>query len=348
MNLERPDLTDVDPHVLAYIEALETELLQLQVAKPDRGDVEEKPLEPSEPPTTMNVISISHNGFAKRTPRHFYSRQRRSGMGVFDLETADNDSPALLVVADEEESILLFTNFGRAFRMKVDTLSEAPVRARGQNIMTLFNFRPHERIIATLPADRGKAVALASQRGWVRTVDASRLSSSLIPGMSFYDVQQGGQMTAACWTNGDDELFVVTRQGKAIRFSERQVHKSGSLGLRVDMGDEVVAITAVTEESGVFLLSHDGKGTIRDMSGFRLNKAPGAGGKVALKTDKLVNAVTVQPEDDLFIISQLGKLIRFNAGEVPAKTGVVQGVNCMALRNDKVTAVCRTILTLEA
>jgi DNA gyrase subunit A len=206
--------------------------------------------------------------------------------------------------------------------------------------MTLFTFRPHERIVAALPADSGNAVALASQRGWVRTVPAARLNNNLIPGMSFYDVQQGGQMTAACWTQGDEDLFMVTRQGKAIRFSERQVHKSGSLGLRVDLGDEVTAITAVTEESGVFLQSNDGKGTIRLMSGFRQNKAPGAGGKVAIKTDKLVGAVTVQAEDDLFIISELGKLIRFQADDVPPKEGVVQGVHCMTLRNDEVTAVC--------
>ena len=340
MNLERPDLTDVGAEVLVYIEALEMELLQLQTTESAQKSVAEKPLEPSEPPTSMNVISISRDGFAKRTPRHFYSRQRRGGMGVFDLETAVNDAPALLVVADEDEAILLFTNFGRAFRLQVEALTETPVRARGQNIMTLFTFRPHERIIAALPTDGGKAVALASQRGWVRTVDASRLGSTLIPGMSFYDVQQGGYVTSACWTSGADELFVATRQGKAIRFAERQVHRSGSLGLRVAMGDEVVGITAVTEESGVFLLSHDGKGTIRHMAGFRLNKAPGAGGKVAMKTDKLVGAVTIQAEDDLFIISELGKLIRFKAEEVPVKTGVVQGVNCMTLRNDAVTAVC--------
>jgi DNA gyrase subunit A len=347
MKLERPDLNNVSPEIVAYIEALETELLQLQTEKPARKSGGEKPVEPSESPTTMNVITISQDGFAKRTPRHFYGRQRRSGMGVFDLESGEDDHPALLVVADEEAVVLLFTNFGRAFRLKVEDLSEAPVRARGQHIMTLFKFRPHERIVAALPADEGKVVALASQRGWVRTVSAARLDSSLIPGLSFYDVQQGGYLTAACWTSGDDELFVATRQGKAIRFAERQVHKSGSLALRVDMGDQVAAITAVTEESGVFLLSHDGKGTIRDMAGFRLNKAPGAGGKVAMKTDKLVGAVTVQPKDDIFIVSQLGKLIRFNASEVPPKTGVVQGVNCMTLRNDEATAVCRTVINEE-
>jgi DNA gyrase/topoisomerase IV subunit A len=85
-------------------------------------------------------------------------------------------------------------------------------------------------------------------------------------------------------------------------------------------------------------LTEDGKGTIRLMSGFAANKSPGAGGKVIMKTDLLVGAFSVSTpngeQDDIFAISQLGKIIRFQAGEVPAKEGVVQGVNCMNLRND--------------
>jgi DNA gyrase subunit A len=338
MLTERPDLSDASPEIQAYVEALETELLRLQSNGVNKLK-EEMPPEPSEPPTPYNVITISKKGMGKRTPRHFYGRQRRSGMGVFDLETAEDDPPAILVVGHEDEAILLFTDFGRAFRLHVNSLAEAPVRARGQNIMNLFQFRPHERVVAALPAEGGQYVALASQRGWVRRVPASRLGHSLIPGMSFHDVQQGGYLTAACWTEGDGDLLLVTQQGQGIRFAENHVHKTGSLGMRVDLGDEVVAITAVTEESSVFLLSHDGKGSIRQMSGFRANKAPGAGGKVVLKTEHFVGALTVRPEDDLFIISQLGKIIRFNANEVPVKEGVVQGVNCISLRNDEATAV---------
>lgn len=96
---------------------------------------------------------------------------------------------------------------------------------------------------------------------------------------------------------------------------------------------------SVLEESSVFLLSADGKGSLRQMAGFAANKAPGAGGKVALKTDHLVGAVTTADGDDLFVISKLGKIIRFQAVEVPAKEGVVQGVNCMALRADETTAL---------
>ncbi|MBK8988088.1 MAG: hypothetical protein IPM39_18800 [Chloroflexi bacterium] len=338
MLTERPDLSDVSPEIQAYIEALETELLHQQNDNTGKQK-EEKPPEPNEPPTPYNVITISKRGMGKRTPRHYYGRQRRSGMGVFDLETADDDPPIILTIAHEEEAILLFTDFGRAFRLNVNSLAEAPVRARGQNMMTLFQFRPHEHIVAALPAEGGQYIALASQRGWVRRVPAARLGHSLIPGMSFHDVQQGGYLAAACWTEGDGDLLLVTQQGQGIRFAENHVHKTGSLGMRIDLGDAVAAITAVTEESSVFLLGHDGKGSIRQMSGFRANKAPGAGGKVVLKTDKLVGALTVLPEDDLFIISQLGKIIRFTAAEVPPKEGVVQGVNCISLRNDEVTAV---------
>jgi DNA gyrase/topoisomerase IV subunit A len=89
----------------------------------------------------------------------------------------------------------------------------------------------------------------------------------------------------------------------------------------------------------IFLLGADGRGTIRLMSGFAPNKAPGGGGKVAMKTDHLVGAVAATPQDDLFIQSRLSKLIRSRAAEVPAKEGVVQGVNCMALRADECAVV---------
>jgi DNA gyrase subunit A len=180
----------------------------------------------------------------------------------------------------------------------------------------------------------------------VQRVAASYFGKSLIPGMSFHDVKQGGQITAVCWSNGRDEIFLATQQAQGIRFRETQVPaRGGCLGLRVDPSDEVVAVTGVVESSGVFVVGHDGKGTIRQMSGFRMNKAPGAGGKTILKTDQLIGAVTVNEADDIFILAQSGKIIRFQANEVPPKEGVVQGVNCMGLRNDVVTAVA--VATLE-
>jgi DNA gyrase subunit A len=161
----------------------------------------------------------------------------------------------------------------------------------------------------------------------------------MLQGMSFHNVNEGGYLVGACWTGGDGDLFIATKQGKAIRFMESQVPTRGCLGLRTDVDDEVVAVAAAAESSGIFLVGDDGKGTIRLMSGFRANKAPGAGGKVAMKTDNLIGATAVDENDDILLISRLGKIIRFQAEEVPPKEGVVQGVNCMVLRADEVTAV---------
>ena len=336
MDWERPDLSQVPPEVKAYIEALEAQVAQLEVGnkRPSAAQVE-----PSEPPTTINIVTISRDGLIKRTPRHLYGRQRRSGMGVFDLDTAEPDAPALLTVADESETLLLFSSYGRAFRLPLSEIDEKPVRAQGQALADLLTFQVHERIVAALPANQDKYVALVSQRGWVRRVRDGYLSPKMLQGMSFHNVKEGGYLAGACWTPGDGDLFIATKQGKAIRFMESQVPTRGCLGLRVQVDDEVVAVAPVTPHSGVFLMSDDGKGTIRLMSGFKANKAPGAGGKVAMKTDNLIGALTVNESDDILAISRLGKIIRFQAGEVPPKEGVVQGVNCMTLRADEVTAV---------
>ncbi|MEJ2748835.1 MAG: DNA gyrase C-terminal beta-propeller domain-containing protein, partial [Anaerolineae bacterium] len=338
VTMERPDLSQMPPEVRAYIEALESQLAQLTAA-PTRPLPTATPVEPSEPPTTINVVTISRDGMIKRTPRHLYGRQRRGGMGVFDLETAEPDAPSLLAVADESETLLLFSNYGRACRLSLEKLNESPVRARGQALADLLQFQVHERIVAALPANQDKYVALVSERGWVRRVRDGYLGPNMLQGMSFHNVKEGGYLVGACWTPGDGDLFIATQQGKAIRFMESQVPTRGVLGLRTQVDDVVVAVTSVSSDSGVFLVGDDGKGTIRLMTGFNANKAPVAGGKVAMKTDNLVGALAMDERDDILLLSRLGKIIRFQAEEVPPKEGVVQGVNCMALRADEVTAV---------
>lgn len=341
MNIERPDLSQLEPDVRAYIEELEAELSRLQQAerRPRPSGPADVPFEPTEAPTTMNVITISAAGLGKRTPRHLYERQRRGGMGVFDLETPEDDPPVFLVITDESQSLILVTNQARAFRLPVAKVPETPVRGRGQLLTSELPLRPDERLAIVLPSlDNGYAV-LISQRGHVRRLRYHYFGENLRPGTLLYDLKELGPPAAACWTSGEAELFIVTRQARAIRFAERLVPATGCLGIRLDPGDAIAAITGVRPDSGVFLLGADGRGTIRLMSGFAGNKAPGASGKLAMKTDDLVGAVAINENDDIFAVSRLSKIIRFQAGEVPAKEGVVQGVNCMALRADETTAL---------
>ncbi len=335
MELERPDLTGLPTEVVDYIEALEAELLRGGGGKPAAPQLEE-----SEPPTSQQVITFTADGIGKRTARHLFGRQRRGGMGVFGLDVVDDKAPAQLVVADVVEKLLLLTDRGRAFHLPVERILETEVRGRGAPIATGFSLGREEGLIAVLPQSDTLSLVLASERGWVRRYRSSFVGAGMYQGTSLHDIAQGGPLAAACWSHPDDDLFLATVLGQALRFPGHHVRdRRGCLGIRLDEGDRVVAVTPVSEQSGVFMLGADGIGTIRLMAGFRANKAPGAGGKAAIKTEKLVGVVAIAEADDLFVISRLGKMIRFAAQEVPAKTGVVQGVNIISLRADEVVAL---------
>ncbi len=346
MDLQRPNLNQVDKAVRDYIEALEAEIARLK-QKPSRS----RPLEadevleseaisePSEPPTTLNIITATASGIAKRTPRHLYTRQRRGGMGVFDLDTPNEQQPVILAIADESDQLLVVTNLARAFRIPVSAIPQGEVRDRGQDITARFKLLQNETLAAILPDKAQGYIALVSKNGQVRLLRHHVFGEYMKPGTSLYDPKTFGPLASACRTPGDGDLFIATRQGKAIRFSEKLVPPAGGLGIRLTGDDEAIAITPVYQDSGVFLISADGKGTIRQMEGFNANKAPGAGGKIAINTDRLVGANAVNVDDDIFVVSRLSKIIRFPASQVPAKDGVVQGVICMSLRADETTAL---------
>lgn len=340
--MQRPDMSGLPADILAYIEALEAEIESLR-AESDDSRRAEAPLEPSEPPTTINIITVSAGGVAKRTPRHLYFRQRRGGMGVFDLDTPESDPPAFLAMADVSAGLILLTDQGRAFRLPVSEIPEREVRGRGEPILARFPMRPGERlaVVATdTPVEGGAFLLLVTERGQVRRIARQYVGPNLQPGTVLCDPREGGAPAAACWSNGAGEVFIVTSSGLAIRFSERQVPVRGCLGLRVNPDDRVVAVAAPPADGGVFLLGEDGKGTVRLMAGFTANKSPGSGGKVAMKADRVVGAQAVDEQSDVFAISRLGKVIRFQVNEVPAKEGVVQGVNCMNLRADDCVTLC--------
>jgi DNA gyrase subunit A len=341
--MQRPDLSQTSPELRAYVEWLEAQLEQLRGADSGAADAEprsdEPPLEPEEPPTPFNLITIAASGLARRVPRHLYLRQRRGGAGNLDADWAGPNRAVALAHAHERGHLLILTDQARAYRLPVYFLDEARPRAEPKPFMESLPAAANEQWAVTLPAPTpaqptGYFAAL-SERGWVRVLPAHLFGETMREGLSVFRVEEFGRPVSACFTPSDGDLFIATRRGLAVRFPAKTVAAPGSPGLRLDKDDTVVSICGVKDESGVFLLSADGKGTVRQMSGFNANKAPGAGGKIALKTDELVVALTVGPDADLFILSRQGKLIRFKAAEIPTKEGVVQGVNCMALRADK-------------
>ncbi len=315
MTPERPDLSGIPAPVIFYILSLEAEIQKLRGAKSRSAAVRTRVIvpaevddlhlleeldEPAEPETTINVITVTASGLAKRTPRHLYTRQRRGGMGVFDLETDDDDPPVVLTIADESQHLLLLTNMGRGFRLPVSSILEAPVRAKGESIVKKLNLADDEKMICTMTDQAQGYVALAGQNGMVRLLRHHIFGEHMKPGTPLLDLKQFGQLAGACRTPGDGDILMVTQQGKAIRFSEKSIPPQGGLGIRLSGDDKVISIAPVKDESAVFMLSADGKGTVRLMDGFTANKAPGASGKIAIHTDRLVSAVCVDDQEDLF------------------------------------------------
>ena len=335
--MDRPDLTGIDEEIIAYVAYLENKIEEMQRPKRQSAAATSAPVEPTEPETTIQLITLSQAGSIKRTPRHLYARQKRAGMGVFEIDLPEDDRPQQIMLADVESDLIALTNFARVYKIPVANIQEAPVRGKGAPLADLLtSFGMHEREhVVTLLAGSGQSIAILTERGHVITRNKNFIKNGAI----LYDVNAILPPRAACWSTGQDEIFVGTKNGLAIRFSTKQVSSKGTSAIRLEAGDELLGIAAVEPSGGVLLVSSEGRGTIRLMSGFRPNKSPGGGGKVALKAEEMVGMATANPEDDIFIVSSLCKMIRFSAGDIPAKTGAVQGVHLMTLRADEVAAV---------
>jgi DNA gyrase subunit A len=347
--MDRPDLTHVDASIRAYIEHLEERLQLNESGRKSRQATESQSIDripdtplQAEPATTINILTISQEGMAKRTYRHHYTPQHRSGMGVFDLEVPEPDYPAILASIDEGQNLIVFTNQARAFRSKLSIVPETPLRSRGQALLDKYQLEDGERITAVLPVRAHGYVAMASASGRVRILRHHLFGEHMRPGTAMYSYKDYGPLASVCWTAGDSDLFILTRNGMAIRFNEKVIPPQGENGIRLAGNDQVVAITSVYDDSGVFMIGADGKGTTRLMSGFAPNKSAGGSGKIAMRNDRLVGAATVDPNDSIFIITRLGKIIRFRADEVPPTEGVIQGVHCVSMRSDEVSAMTRS------
>lgn len=351
--MQRPDLSNVDPEIVAYIEYLERKTgtksgIGRMAASNSQVDGEDdseflnrnEPL-PAEIESPFFILTVTRQGGAKRTYRHIYGRQHRGGMGVFGIDLVGDDEPVILSEAEENQNLLFFTSRARVFRQPLSIISSGPINARGDMVANRFALEPEESLVAVLPEMARGYIALVTRGGRVRCLRHHLFGEHMRPGTSFFNINEYGPLASACWTPGDADLVILTQGGMAIRFSEKTISPQGDQGIRLSTNDHVVAVASVNEESGLFIAGADGRGTVRLMSGFAANKTLGGSGKIAIKNNKVVGAVAVEAKDDLFLLSRLGKIVRFPASEVPTTEGVVQGVNCMGLRADEVIAVIK-------
>ena len=210
--MQRPDLSTIPPAIREYIEFLEKKsgMLPARSAGNDSLPLPVSEMIYTEPETTHCILTFSQKGIVKRTYRHFYYRQHRGGMGVFDLDSTAPDFPTLLTCADESQILLLFTNKARVYRFPAKNIETQPVRAHGVQAFDRLGFEPDEQIVAVLPEQASGYVALVSQIGKVRSLRHHLFGEHMRQGNPLFNINEFGFLAAACWSPGDADLLIAT------------------------------------------------------------------------------------------------------------------------------------------
>jgi DNA gyrase subunit A len=221
-------------------------------------------------------------------------------------------------------------------------LEDKGLRDSGDWLWDRIELDTGEKIAAILPVQATGFVAMVTRAGRIRTLRHHLFGEHMRAGMVVFSSLEHGELIGACWTPGDADLLVSTRNGMAIRFNEKIIPPMGDQAIKLSEGDEVIGVTSVYVDSEVFIITADGRGALRTMEGFASNKSMGGTGKILIKSDHVVGIASALPDDHIFLLTHQGKIIRFPINEVPLTDAPVQGVNCMILRNDEVISVIKS------
>ncbi len=328
--------------------------LKAQYGDPRRTQILDEAAEISYEDTLADeemVVTISHGGYIKRSPLTVYRSQRRGGKGMTGMATKEEDYVEHLFVATTHSYILLFTNLGRVHWLKVHEVPQLGRAAKGKALVNFLQVQPGETVTAMIPIRQfevGKHLFMATRRGIVKKTELSAYANPRAGGIIALSLDEGDELIAVRLTGGQDEIFLATRQGMAIRFSEEEVRPIGRagrgvIGLALEDEDQVVAAEMVRPGTAILTVTEHGYGKRTELEEYRLQ---GRGGKgiinirVTEKNGPVVSALQVHEQDQVMMISQEGKVNRVNAREISVIGRATQGVRLQGLEpSDRVAAV---------
>ncbi|MET8993766.1 DNA gyrase subunit A [Amycolatopsis sp. Hca4] len=290
------------------------------------------------------VVTITRTGYAKRTKTDLYRSQKRGGKGVQGATLKQDDIVQHFFVCSTHDWILFFTNKGRVYRTKAYELPEANRNARGQHVANLMAFQPDEQIAQVIEIknyDVAPYLVLATKRGLVKKTKLTDFDSNRSGGLIAINLREGDELVGAVLAAAEDDLLLVSAEGQSIRFHAtdealRPMGRptSGVMGMRFNDGDELLGISVVKE--GKFLLVATDGGYAK-RTAIEDYPVQGRGGKGVLtiqhdrKRGRLVGALIVDAEDELYAITSSGGVIRTPAGDVRKAGRQTKGVRLMNL-----------------
>ena len=369
--LERQKITDEYEQIIKLIAELE-EILgnerslrrviakELEEVKKDFGD--ERRTEIVDEGVELSIedliadedvaITVTNSGYIKRTPITTYSRQGRGGKGRFGAAAKNGDFVEHLFIASTHAYLMIFTDDGMVYKIKVHEVPDAAASARGKAVVNLINIPSDRRLAGVVPVREfaeGRHVVMVTRKGVIKKTSLADFQNIRTNGIIAINVDEGDCLLDVILTDGTKRIFIATHNGLAIRFDEKNVGPMGRAtrgmrGIDLRQDDYVVSVCAVSAEDKERMLSvsEQGYGKQTPITTYRLQSRGGKGVinmKTTDKTGKVVAVFPVEDESEIMIITQQGKLIRLEAADIRKTGRSAQGVRLIKTdQGDKVTS----------
>ncbi len=296
------------------------------------------------------VISMTYSGYLKRIAVSEYRSQGRGGMGITAHKTKDEDFVCTMFTCNTHDDLLFFSNKGKAYRKKGYEIPEASRISRGRAIVNILPLEQDEKITAFLSVrEYGSGyIIMATRQGLIRKSKLKEFESVRQTGKIAITPLGDDELISAELTNGENKVIVGSYYGKCIRFSEKDVRRTGRgsqgvISLRLDEGDYIIDMAVIKQDKEVITISENGYGKRTSIEEFRVQKRAGKGikaGNFNEKTGNLINMKLVSRDEDIIVIADNGTMIRIEADQISKFGRATQGVRIMRLRGDgKVVAM---------
>ncbi len=290
------------------------------------------------------VYTMTRKGYIKRLPTSTYRSQRRGGRGITGVSTREEDMAETMFTASSHDYILFFTNKGRMYRLKGYQIPESSRTAKGMNMVNLLQTEPDEKITSMLPLgefDDDKYIVLVTRMGTIKRIGLGMLQTARKAGVRAIGLEEGDELVSVMVTGGSSSIIIGTHDGSAIRFDETEVRPMGReafgvRGIRLKDDDYVVGADAITEDGLVLTVTENGYGKLTECPEYSKHHRGGGGITAHNLTDKtggLIAIRTVTMEDDLFIMTSDGVVIRMAADTIRLCGRASQGVILVRLDN---------------
>ena len=286
------------------------------------------------------VITKTTNGYIKRLPADTYNVQNRGGRGITGMTTREEDNVESMFVCSSHDRIMLFSNFGRVYRIKAYEIPEGSRTAKGINIINVVPLMPDEKITVILPVtatdEDERYICMITRKGVVKRTRLSDFKNTRKSGIIAISIDEGDELAHVRMTDGNNDLLVATRKGKAIKFNELQVRSMGRTArgvraLNMAENDIVVDMALCKEDTRILTVTETGYGRISPISCYRL-QSRGGKGLTNYRVEKYGDVAAVLPveeNEDIIMIASNGIVIRIFAGDISEFARPAKGVRVM-------------------